>query len=205
MKKYCLSFLLLFATSTFANDVVEEENSFSSKKANETAVSDVSPSEKSQALSLESSSSPESHKLSLSNYDFFGINYTADFNNAGEGVIGFEGHALGLWLNTIGLSMGFGYGLPFDNGSGQLRLGPNFGLPLSKNVCIYAPLEGLVNFVLTGSGKDEKWKTAWGVQARPSIGLKFGKFAISAGIAVGWVEKADKVSTGFTASIGYDF
>ena len=204
MKRYYFFFLLLSATSTFGHINVGDENEFSRKQANEAAVLRPTLTRNSESLLLESSSD-KTAKQELSNYDFFGINYTADFNNAGKGVLGFEGQALGLWLNTIGFSLGIGYGLPLKNGYVQFRLGPNFGIPLTKIVFIYAPVEGLVNCVLSGSGNDQKWKTAWGIQARPSIGLKFGKFAISTGISIGWVEKADKVSTGFTASIGYDF
>lgn len=183
MKKVFLLIMLLSASSIMAENVIGEES-----------VTNYQGSSQNGSWS----------RLDLSDYCPFGVSYIAAFDNAGEGVLGLEGHILGAFWKMMGISFGGGWQLPFDKaGAVQFRLGPNFAYPLSETVYLYAPVQAVMNCHKEGSGKDEEWKTAWGAQVTPSIGLKFGKFGISAGVALGWVQHANKVSTGFSALISY--
>lgn len=179
MKKYLLSVLalLVMGLSTKAQTVISNEY--------ESTTTDVSNNE----------SINTSHKLNPWDYGFFGLTYSADMEYIDKGVYGVGGHIFG----SKGFGGSFTLGLNFDSALYQSKLGPNYCAPISKNAYFYIPLYAVLNGIYV----DDEKEFGWGLDLVPSIGFKFGKFHIGAGLNLTWSEGSDEIRTGLTVNIGY--
>lgn len=143
------------------------------------------------------SSTNSSSKLSPDEYSFFGLSYTADFDYAGEGVYGVSGQVFG----PKGFGMALAIGWNVKNSVAVAKLGPNYCVPITENAFFYVPLYAVLNYYTDGD--DDKYK--FGAELTPSIGLKYGEFKFSAGVAFGWADGADKIGTGFNVNLALTF
>lgn len=180
MKKFLLSVLAVLMMGLSANAQTVISNEY------ESTTTDVSNSE----------SINTSHKLDPWDYGFFGLTYSADMEYIDKGVYGFGGHIFG----SKGFGGSFTIGGNFDTSLCQFKLGPNYCAPISKNAYFYIPLYAVLNGTYFD---DDTWEFGWGLDLVPSIGLKFGKFHIGAGLNLTWGEGSDEIRTGLTVNIAY--
>lgn len=171
----------------------EFKNTTSSVTSNEYMRNQFTSSNYTTTNNYSSAPTSSSSKLSPDEYSFYGLSYTADFEYAGEGVYGFSGQAFG----PKGFGMALAIGWNFKNSVAVAKLGPNYCVPITENAFFYVPLYAALNYYTDGD--DEKYK--FGAELTPSIGLKYGKFIFSAGVAFGWTDGADKIGTGFNVNL----
>lgn len=109
----------------------------------------------------------------------YGIGYASTFDDADKGGFGISVHGFFRGGKHIGMSMMWNgiYNLGtekfFDYYQGLI--GPNFNLPVTDNVILFAPL------CLSMSSVGGSDKIYWGASLIPSVGIKFGSFFLSAG------------------------
>ncbi len=140
-----------------------------------------------------------SESLSPSDYSFYGLTYTADFDYIDKGVYGLASHVFG----PKGFGVSFHIGWNFENYLFQTKIGPNYCLPFSENTFFYVPLQAVLNWQSIEGMDDNEF--SWGAELTPSIGLKFGKFIFSAGVAFAWADGADRIGTGFNVNLAWTF
>lgn len=183
MKKYLLSALAVLVMGLSANAQTVISNDYGS------TTTDVS--------NNESNNTQEntSEKLVPRDYSSAGLTYSADLEYIDKGVYGIGGHFFGSKGFGVSYTMGWNFG---DIMLLQYKIGPNYCTPISKNAYFYIPLYGAFNFLFA-----DETEFGWGLDLVPSIGLKFGKFHIGAGLNLTWGEGADEIRTGLTANIAY--
>lgn len=183
MKKFLLSALavLVMGLSASAQTVISNDY--------ESTTTDTSTSVSN------SSQGNASEKLNPYDYCFYGLTYSADLDFLDMGVYGIGGHIFG----SKGFGGSYTIGGNFDSGLYQIKVGPNYCAPISKNAYFYVPLYVALNFLFV----DDDTEFGWGLDLVPSIGLKFGRFHIGAGLNLSWGEGADAIGTGLTANIGF--
>ena len=135
------------------------------------------------------------YSLDPNDYSFYGLSYTADFDAVEDGVYGFEGN--GFSSNGFGLSLNLGWN--FKSSIDQSRLGPSYCVPISEKAFAFVPLQAVLNYVRV----DKKEKFIFGAQLTPKIGLKFGRFVFTFGVAFAWTDGSDKIGTGFNVNLAY--
>lgn len=131
---------------------------------------------------------------------YYGIFYTAPFEAADYGVIGFGGEFYGEKFGgrfAVGWSDVFN---GFDNGGAYFELGPSYHIPLSKNIGITTPLCLVVSCTTSSEGGDD-WN--FGASFIPKFIFKTGKFSVNLG--AGGLYAGEDISPVFTAGIAYDF
>ena len=149
---------------------------------------------------LNSTSNAKSENLNPRNYSFVGLTYSADLEFIDKGVYGIGGHI----FDSKGFGGSMTMGWNHNSDLYQIKVGPNYCAPISNNAYFYVPLYAAMNcfFVDVDDDIDSEIEFGWGLDLVPSIGLKFKRFHIGAGLNLSWGEGSDEIRTGLTVNIG---
>ena len=131
----------------------------------------------------------------------FGIFYTAPFEAADYGVIGFGGEGYG---EKFGGRLALGWGdvfNGFENGYAYVEVGPSYQIRLSKHVGITTPLCLVITYTPEPNSTDAEWD--FGASFIPKFIFKTGKISVNLG--AGGLYAGEDISPVFTAGIAYDF
>lgn len=132
---------------------------------------------------------------------FFGLSYSAGFEDASEGSYLMCSHVLGFKTRTgIGFSFSLGGNFKTNPSSTLILVGPNYSTQLSEKAFFFAPLY----FAWTCITVNKEDYKSWGLMLSPSFGLKFGPIVVASGINFTWTEGSEKIVASFTLSLGFD-
>ena len=164
------------------------------------------PKTNSSSTNVSSTDADSTSEESLPDHDFTGLSYTADFDYVKYGIWSLCSHVFDIRSSGFGYSLSTGSDFR-EHSTLTAKIGPNYIVPISKEVFFYVPLYASLNWssYSVGSGKTFKTKTKlqFGLELTPSIGIELGNVTLFGGFAFGWTEKADKIATGFNVGLGY--